>query len=67
MVKVILGKQYRDVVTGYVGRAIARAEYEFDSSKALIACETKQAPADARWIEEARLDDAPIPPGGTGF
>lgn len=60
-----LGVQVRDVVTGFTGRAIARAEYEFDATKVLVAGETKQSAGDARWIEESRLE--PAPPGGTGF
>ena len=60
-----LGEQVRDVVTGFTGRAIGRAEYEFGVSQVLVAGETKQAAVDSRWIEEERLE--PAPPGGTGF
>jgi hypothetical protein len=52
-------------VTGFEGEAIGRAEYLYEATTVLVASETKQAAADARWIPEARLE--PSPPGTTGF
>lgn len=63
--QVELGGKYRDVVSGFVGVAIARAEYLYEEPSVLVAAETRQAAADSRWIAEARM--APLPPGSTGF
>lgn len=51
-----LGEKGRDVVTGFVGTVIARAEYLYEETQLLVAAETKQAANDSRWIPETRIE-----------
>lgn len=61
----VLGNDYRDGPSGFVGQAIARAEYLYEVPQVLLVAETKQAASDSRWIPESRLET--LPPGATGF
>lgn len=64
-----LGEQGRDVVTGFVGTVIARAEYLYEETSLLVVAETKQAAVDSRWIPETRVEPTGAksqPPGFSG-
>ena len=60
-----LGERYRDGPPGFVGQAVARAEYLYEVPQVLLVAETQLAASDSRWIAESRLES--LPPGATGF
>lgn len=59
------GLIYRDVVSGFEGKAIGYAEYVYEGPSVLIVGVTKQAAAESRWISAGRLEL--VSPGSTGF
>lgn len=53
-----LGRVYRDRISGFVGTAVGRAEYLYDSpSVQLVANTGPTGDGKTRWIEEARLEE----------
>ena len=62
----LLGKVYRDTVTGFTGMATARTEYLLDTPNVRLEAKTGQEDKKERWVGEARLEIAPVDPAA-GF
>lgn len=61
-----LGSKVRDVVSGFEGTVIARAEYLYGETELLVAARTDQSASDSRWVSARKLEslDGKV---GTGF
>lgn len=65
-VEIPMGVQARDVVSGFTGMVIARAEYLYEESQVLVAARTGQGSVDSRWIAERRVEQTDAKAPGFG-